>query len=79
MHDLFIIPAILFATRALKSRREVVASAIVAVLLCALPALMFHVSFLGKHLAILILEGSRGTSIRPSRISIEFQAANRIP
>jgi len=56
MYNLFIIPAILFSTRALESRREVVLSAVVASVICAAPALMFHVSFLGDHPAILAQE-----------------------
>ncbi|MEX2531675.1 MAG: hypothetical protein WD960_12965 [Gemmatimonadota bacterium] len=49
MYNLFIVPAILFSTRALESRREVAASAAVAALICAVPALMFHISFLGTY------------------------------
>jgi uncharacterized membrane protein YkvI len=56
MYNLFIIPAILFSTRALETRREVVLSATAAAFICALPALMFHVSFLGDHPAILVQE-----------------------
>jgi uncharacterized membrane protein YkvI len=42
MYNLFIIPAILFSTRALESRREVVGSAVAAAFICALPAMMLH-------------------------------------
>jgi uncharacterized membrane protein YkvI len=56
MYNLFIIPAILFSTRGLESRREVVTSAAVASVICALPALMFHVTFLGDYPAILAQE-----------------------
>lgn len=53
MYNLFIVPAILFSTRELESRREVVGSAMVAALLCAVPALLFHLSFLGDYPDIL--------------------------
>lgn len=56
MYNLFIIPAILFSTRALETRSEVIGSAGAASFICAVPALMFHVSFLGDHPAILTQE-----------------------
>jgi len=56
MYNLFIVPAILFSTRALESRRETVISAVVAALMCAAPALIFHLSFLGDLPGILTRE-----------------------
>jgi len=53
MYNVFIVPAILFSTRDLRSRREVAGSAVFAALLCAFPALLFHLSFLGDYPAIL--------------------------
>ncbi len=55
-YNLFIVPALLFSTRDLQTRGEVVGSAVVASLLCALPALLFHISFLGDHPAVLTRE-----------------------
>jgi uncharacterized membrane protein YkvI len=56
MYNLFIIPAILFSTRDLQTRGEVVGSAVAASLICIVPALMFHVSFLADYPAILTRE-----------------------
>ena len=53
MYNVFIVPAILFSTRDFESRREVAGSAVVAALVCAFPALLFHLSFLGDYPAIL--------------------------
>jgi uncharacterized membrane protein YkvI len=53
MYNVFIVPAILFSTRDFATRREVVISALVASLICAFPALLFHLSFLGDYPAIL--------------------------
>lgn len=55
-YNLFIVPALLFSTRDLRTRGEVVGSAVVASVLCVLPALLFHVSFLGDHPAVLARE-----------------------
>jgi uncharacterized membrane protein YkvI len=55
-YNLFIVPALLFSTRALRKRGEVVGSAVVASVMCAVPALLFHVSFLGDHPAVLARE-----------------------
>ncbi len=56
MYNLFIIPAILFSTRALETRKEVIGSAGAASFICAVPALMFHVSFLGDFENVLAQE-----------------------
>ncbi len=56
LYNLFIVPAILFSTRALETRREVVGSAVVAAVICAFPALLFHISFLGDYPGILAQE-----------------------
>ena len=56
LYNLFIVPAILFSTRALETRREVVGSAVAAAVICALPALLFHISFLGDYPGILAQE-----------------------
>jgi uncharacterized membrane protein YkvI len=56
MYNVFIVPAILFSTRDFESRREVAGSALAAALLCAFPALLFHLSFLGDYPAILVRE-----------------------
>lgn len=56
LYNLFIVPAILFSTRALETRREVVGSAAVAAVICAFPALLFHISFLGDYPGILAQE-----------------------
>ncbi len=56
MYNLFIVPAILFSTRDLETRGEVVGSAVAASFLCALPAVLFHVSFLGDYPEILLQE-----------------------
>ncbi len=53
MYNLFIIPAILFSTRDLESRKETVLSAAVASIFCAAPALMFHITFIADYPAIL--------------------------
>lgn len=56
VYNLFIVPAILFSTRELETRRETVMSAFVAALLCAAPALIFHLSFLADYPAVLARE-----------------------
>jgi uncharacterized membrane protein YkvI len=53
MYNLFIIPAILFSTRDLETRKETVISAAVASIFCAAPALMFHITFIADYPAIL--------------------------
>lgn len=53
MYNLAIIPAILFSTRDLETRGEVVGAAVAASAICAFPALLFHLSFLGDFPAIL--------------------------
>ena len=56
LYNVAIIPAILFATRDLESRGEVAGAAVAASLLCAFPALLFHLSFLGDYPEILVRE-----------------------
>ena len=56
MYNLFIVPAILFSTRDLETRGEVVGSAVAASVICAFPALLFHISFLGDYPGILVQE-----------------------
>jgi uncharacterized membrane protein YkvI len=56
MYNLFIVPAILFSTRELETRRETFVSAFVAAVLCVTPALIFHLSFLADYPAVLTRE-----------------------
>lgn len=56
VYNLFIVPAILFSTRALETRREVMGSAVAAAFICAVPAVLFHLSFLGDYPAVLAQE-----------------------
>lgn len=56
MYNVSIAPAILFSTRALETRRETAISALVAALMCAAPALVFHLSFVSDLPAVLSRE-----------------------
>lgn len=49
MYNLAVVPAVLFSVRAIETRREAVAAGIAASLICILPALVFHVSFLAGY------------------------------
>jgi uncharacterized membrane protein YkvI len=49
MYNLFIVPVILYSVRDIRTRREAAASAVVASSICILPALLFHLTFLGVY------------------------------
>lgn len=49
MYNLFIVPVILYSTVAIETRKEAAVSATVAALICVLPALLFHLTFLGAY------------------------------
>jgi uncharacterized membrane protein YkvI len=53
LYNLAIVPAILFAVRAIETRRQAVGAGAFAAVLCIIPALLFHVSFLGGYPAII--------------------------
>jgi uncharacterized membrane protein YkvI len=45
MYNLSIVPAILFAMRDIETRKEAIGSAAMSALICLVPALMFHITF----------------------------------
>lgn len=49
MYNLFIVPVVLYSVTAIETRREAVSSGFVAALICIIPAILFHVSFLGAY------------------------------
>jgi uncharacterized membrane protein YkvI len=52
LYNLSVVPAVLFAVRAIETRREAVLAGIAASLICITPALLFHVSFLAGYPAV---------------------------
>jgi uncharacterized membrane protein YkvI len=52
MYNVSVAPAVLFSVRAIRSRREAVGAGVAAAVFCILPALLFHVSFLGGYPAV---------------------------
>ena len=53
MYNLAVVPAILFASRAITTRGEAVGSGFAGALFCLIPGLLFHLSFSGAYPAIL--------------------------
>lgn len=49
LYNLAIVPAILFALRAVETRRQAIGAGVCAAFLCIIPALLFHVSFLAAY------------------------------
>ena len=49
MYNLFIVPVVLYSTMAIESRGEAVLSGTVAASICAIPAVLFHLTFLGAY------------------------------
>jgi uncharacterized membrane protein YkvI len=49
MYNLFIVPVILYSTTEIRSRSESAASAAVAASICIVPAVLFHLTFLGRY------------------------------
>jgi uncharacterized membrane protein YkvI len=49
MYNLATVPAVLFAVRAIETRREAVLAGLAASLICIIPALLFHISFLAGY------------------------------
>lgn len=56
LYSSMVIPAILFATRAIKTRRQAVISGIASALIAMIPALLFHISFGAAYPEILAQE-----------------------
>ncbi len=49
LYNLAVVPAILFSVRALETRRQAVGAAVIAALICIVPALLFHITFLAAY------------------------------
>jgi uncharacterized membrane protein YkvI len=49
MYNLAVVPAILFSIRAVETRRQAIAAAVIAALICIAPALMFHITFTAAY------------------------------
>jgi uncharacterized membrane protein YkvI len=49
MYNLATVPAVLLAVRAIETRREAVLAGLAASLICIIPALLFHISFLAGY------------------------------
>jgi uncharacterized membrane protein YkvI len=49
MYNLAIVPAILFAVRGIETRREAFAAGGVAAVICIIPALLFHITFVAGY------------------------------
>lgn len=56
MYNLAIVPAILFATRSIRRRREAWGAGVIAAFICITPAVLFHISFLGAYPGIVAQE-----------------------
>lgn len=52
LYNVALAPAVLFAVRAFRSRREVILSAVIAALAAVAPALLFHAAFSARHAEI---------------------------
>ncbi len=49
MYNLFIVPVVLYSVVGIRTRAEAVSSGLVAALICTLPAVLFHLTFLGAY------------------------------
>jgi uncharacterized membrane protein YkvI len=49
MYNLSVVPAILFSARAIDTRGQAMAAGVVAALICMVPALLFHVTFIAAY------------------------------
>lgn len=52
LYNLFIVPVVLYSTRAIRSRREALLAATAAALICIVPAALFHFTFLAEYPAV---------------------------
>jgi uncharacterized membrane protein YkvI len=53
MYNIAVVPAILFSVRAIETRREALGAGVIAALICIVPALLFHVTFVAGYPEIL--------------------------
>jgi uncharacterized membrane protein YkvI len=53
MYNVAVVPAILFAVRGIRTRREAAGAGIAAAAICIVPALLFHVSFMAGYPGII--------------------------
>ncbi|MFW6084456.1 MAG: hypothetical protein ACODAA_04525 [Gemmatimonadota bacterium] len=49
MYNLAVVPAVLFSARRIRTRRQAVVAGCAAALICIIPAVLFHISFLGAY------------------------------
>lgn len=49
IYNLFIVPVILYSTVAIRTRKEAALSGITAAFICIIPAVLFHLTFLGAY------------------------------